>query len=44
MKNLKSVIAFVGVIVKYSAIVAAIIKAIQVFHEEVEKIEIAEEK
>lgn len=40
MKGLQSVIKVVGLIVKYSVIVSAVIKAINVFHDEVQKIEV----
>ncbi len=44
MNKLKGVIAIVGIIVKYGAVVTAIIKGIQVVSEELEKIDFNEEK
>lgn len=42
MKSLKSVISVIGLIVKYSAVVMAIIKGVQVVYTELEKIDISE--
>ena len=39
MNKLKSLIAVIGIIVKYSAVVMAVIKGIQVVSEELEKID-----
>lgn len=44
MKNLKGVINVVKLIVKYSAIVVAIIKGITVICDELEKIDLSENK
>lgn len=44
MKSIKGVIAVIGLIVKYSAIVMAVIKGIEVVHSELEKIEFGEDK
>lgn len=44
MNKLKGVIAIVGIIVKYGAVVTAIIKGIQVVSEELEKIDFNEDK
>lgn len=40
MKNVKSIISIIGIIVKYGAIVTAVIKGIQVVYTELEKIEV----
>lgn len=44
MNKLKGVIAIVGIIVKYGAVVTAIIKGIQVVSEELEKIDFNQDK
>lgn len=38
MKSVKTIINVVGIIVKYSAIVIAIVKGLQVMYEELQKI------
>ena len=44
MGKLKGIISVIGIIVKYSAVVMAIIKGIQVVSEELEKIDFEEKK
>ncbi|WP_185964762.1 hypothetical protein [Flavobacterium franklandianum] len=44
MNKLKGVIAIVGIIVKYSAVVMAIIKGIEVVYNELEKIDLTDKK
>lgn len=44
MKSIKGVIAVIGLIVKYSAIVMAVIKGIEVVHSELEKIDFGDDK
>lgn len=44
MKSLKSVIAIIGIIVKYSAVVMAIIKGVEVIYSELEKIDLGDNK
>lgn len=43
MNKLKGVIAVIGLIVKYSAIVMAVIKGIQVVHYELEKLDFSDD-
>jgi hypothetical protein len=40
MNKLKGVVSVIGLIVKYSAVVMAIIKGIQVVHTELEKLDL----
>ncbi|WP_310560618.1 hypothetical protein [Flavobacterium sp.] len=42
MNKLKGVISFIGIIVKYSAVVMAIIKGIEVVYDELEKIDLTD--
>lgn len=42
MNKLKGIISIIGLIVKYSAIVMAIIKGVQVVHDELEKIDFSD--
>lgn len=42
MKSLKGVISIIGIIVKYSAVVMAIIKGIEVVYSELEKIDLGD--
>lgn len=44
MNKLKNIIAIVGIIVKYGAVITAVIKGIQVVSEELEKIDFSENK
>ena len=44
MKRLKGIIDVIGVIVKYSAVVMAIIKGVEVVYKELEKIELGQPK
>lgn len=44
MKQLSSIIKVIGVVTKYVAIAVAFSKALQVFHEELKKIEPTEPK
>jgi hypothetical protein len=44
MSKLKGIIAIIGVIVKYSAVVMAIIKGIEVVYDELEKIDLNPKK
>ena len=43
MKGLKSILSVIRIIVKYGAIVSALLKAINVFSEELEKIKLPNE-
>jgi hypothetical protein len=42
MNKLKGIISVIGIIVKYSAVVMAIIKGIQVVYSELEKLDLSE--
>jgi hypothetical protein len=42
MNKLKRIISIIGVIVKYSAVVMAVIKGIEVFFEELKKIDLTD--
>jgi hypothetical protein len=42
MNKLKSIISIIGVIVKYSAVVMAVIKGIEVVFEELKKIDLTD--
>ena len=42
MKSVKSIVNIVGIVVKYSAIIIAIFKGLQVMYEELQKINIDE--
>ncbi|QKJ63832.1 hypothetical protein [Flavobacterium sp. M31R6] len=44
MKSIKGVISIIGLIVKYSAIVMAVIKGIEVVYSELQKIDLGESK
>lgn len=44
MKNLKTIIGIISIIVKYGAVVMAIIKGIEVVHSELEKINLDDTK
>lgn len=44
MNKLKNIISIVGIIVKYGAVITAVIKGIQVVSEELEKIDFSENK
>lgn len=44
MNKLKGVISVIGLIVKYSAIVMAIIKGIQVVYDELQKLDFSDSK
>ncbi len=44
MKSVRSIINIVGIIVKYSAVIFAIFKGLQVMYEELQKININEFK
>ncbi|WP_185963154.1 hypothetical protein [Flavobacterium gawalongense] len=44
MNKVKGVISVIGIIVKYSAVVMAIIKGIEVIYQELEKIDFSEKK
>jgi hypothetical protein len=42
MNKLKGIVSVIGIIVKYSAVVMAIIKGIQVVYSELEKLDLSE--
>lgn len=44
MNKLKGIVSVIGLIVKYSAVVMAIIKGIDVVYQELEKIDFSEKK
>lgn len=44
MSKLKGIISVIGLIVKYSAVVMAIIKGIEVVYNELEKIDLSDKK
>ncbi|MFV5699005.1 hypothetical protein ACM55H_11615 [Flavobacterium sp. ZT3R17] len=44
MNKLKGIVSVIGLIVKYSAVVMAIIKGIEVVSQELEKIDFSEKK
>lgn len=44
MNKLKNIIAIVGIIVKYGAVITAVIKGIQVVSEELEKIDFSDKE
>ncbi|WP_281225078.1 hypothetical protein [Flavobacterium aquiphilum] len=44
MKTVKSIITVIGIVVKYGAVVMAVIKGIEVVHSELEKIDFGEGK
>ncbi len=44
MSKLKGIISVIGIIVKYSALVMAVIKGIEVVYDELEKIDLTQKK
>jgi hypothetical protein len=44
MKKLSGIISIIGIIVKYSAVVMAIIKGIEVVFDELQKIDLSDKK
>ncbi|WDF65656.1 hypothetical protein [Flavobacterium sp. KACC 22763] len=44
MNKLKGVISVIGIIVKYSAVVMAIIKGVQVVYDELQKLDLSGDK
>jgi hypothetical protein len=44
MKSVKSIVAIIGIIVKYGAIVTAILKGIQVVSDELSKLDLGKEE
>jgi len=44
MKNLKGIISMIGIIVKYSAVLIAIAKGVEVVYEELGKIDLSDTK
>lgn len=44
MKSLKSIISVIGIIVKYSAVITAIIKGVEVVYAELDKIDFEPKK
>lgn len=44
MKQLKSVLAIVGIVVKYGAVVSAFLKAVEVFHDEIKNIDLGDKQ
>ncbi|MDD5151422.1 MAG: hypothetical protein PHC28_13270 [Flavobacterium sp.] len=44
MNKLKGIISIIGIIVKYSAVVMAVIKGIEVIYDELEKIDLSDKK
>ena len=44
MNKLKGIISIVGLVVKYGAVIMAVIKGIEVIHSELEKIDLTSKK
>jgi len=44
MKSLKTILSVIGIIVKYGAVVTAILKGIQVVSDELEKLDLGKEE